>query len=248
MQITHDHTHDHGDNRQAWLKTAILFGLGVYFVWNIASGNLTNYINTRFAWLSYIAAGLFLLLAVSGAWARLRARGGSAPDHDHGPMSWGALALVAAPLILGTLIPSRPLGADAVSGSVSLSAVGATTTFAVNPLERNVLDWLCAFNSAGDYDEIAGQPADIIGFVYMEPDFGAERFMLARFTLSCCVADASAIGVPVAWADASGLRADTWVRVQGEFMVDDFRGERVPVLRASSVEPVEQPAHPYLYP
>ncbi|MFO7322050.1 MAG: TIGR03943 family protein [Chloroflexota bacterium] len=251
MRSTHNH---HGLDRQTLLKTLILFGLGLYFIWNIASGNVVNYINTRFVWLSYVAAVLFLLLALSGAWNLLRSRrhedaGAGDHDHRHGQMSWPVLALVAVPLVLGTLVPSRPLGADAVSGNVSLSVTGATTTdFTIPPLSRNVLDWLRVFSKVSDYDEVAGEPADVIGFVYREPDFGEDRFMVARFTVSCCVADASAIGVPVIWSGTSELQSDDWVRVQGQFVVEEFRGERVPVLKATSVELVEQPAHPYLYP
>ncbi len=270
MQATHTHDHDHDhdeptrlDNLQPWLKMLVLLGLGLYFTWNIASGNLTNYINTRFVWLSYLAAGLFLLLALSSAWTLLRARQHEHHDHDghdhahhdhahnHDRMPWTMLAVVALPLVLGTLVPSRPLGASAVDGSLALSAANTTTTstaFAINPLDRNVLDWLRVFNSVGDYEEVAGEPADVIGFVYREPNFGEQRFMVARFTISCCVADASAIGVPVAWAETESLPADIWVRVQGTFSVDDFRDDRVPVLQATSVEPVDQPQHPYLYP
>ena len=53
-----------------------------------------------------------------------------------------------------------------------------------------------------------GQPADLIGFVYSEPTFGGDHFMVARFAISCCVADASAIGVPVAALDSVSLDFD----------------------------------------
>ena len=271
MQATHTHDHEHDEHHkptrldalQPWLKTLVLLGLGLYFTWNIVSGNLTNYINTRFVWLSYLAAGLFLLLALSSAWSLLRERRHDHDhdhphhdhhhdhDHDHDRMPWTMLAVVALPLVLGTLVPSRPLGASAVDGSLTLTAANTTTTstaFTINPLDRNVLDWLRIFNGVGDYEEVAGEPADVIGFVYREPNFGEQRFMVARFTISCCVADASAIGVPVAWADTDAIQPDTWVRVQGTFAVDDFRSDRVPVLQATSVETVDQPEHPYLYP
>src|SRR5690606_2003718 len=116
--------HEHGDsgNAQLWIKTAILLGLGVYFVYNIISGNLTNYVNERFAWLSYVAAALFLITGLYSLYHLLTAHRGhdhaehehSHEGHHHGQMSWGVLAIVAIPLLLGTLIPSRPLGAEAV--------------------------------------------------------------------------------------------------------------------------------------
>ena len=259
----HDHDHHHAQERlQAWLKAALLLGLGLYFIYNIASGNLANYVNARFGWLSYVAAALFLMLAASSAYDLLKTEKRKHDehhhhehdhdhDHEHGAISWPALAVVAVPLVLGTLIPSRPLGSDAVGGSISLSAVSSTTSvtgFTTNPLERSVLDWLRAFNQSGDTASFNGQSADVIGFVYKEPTFGEDYFMVARFAISCCVADASAIGLPVAWDGSQDLAADTWVRVQGAFQVGDFRGDTVPILHATSVDVVPQPEHPYLYP
>lgn len=254
----HEH-HDHHDGQtetiQLWIKTALLVGLGLYFTYNIASGNLSNYINARFAWLSYVAAALFLLIGLFSAAHLLREHRHNHKhdhhdhDHSHAQISWRSLAIIAVPLVLGTLIPSRPLGAEAVGGSISTTtiALSETQTFSVPPEQRNVLDWLRAFNS-GDYAQFEGQPADLIGFVYTEPGFDEGAFMVARFTISCCVADASAIGVPVAWSDTAALKQGEWVQVKGAFSVANFDGDELPVLQAASVERIAQPEHPYLYP
>ncbi len=271
----HDHEHDHNEHShpvdvQAWFKTAILFGLGVYFSYNIASGNLTNYINVRFAWLSYAAAALFLILGVFGFVTLIREaiadrRHDHIHDHDHdhdhhehdelhvhnhGFVPWPVLILVAIPLAVGVLVPSHPLGAKAVDGNLSISTASTinSTTLTIPPEQRNVLDWLRAFSMSQDMTSFNNQPADVIGFVYTEPTFGVDHFMVARFAISCCVADASAIGVPVLWKDSANLKADTWVRVKGNFQVGAFRNDTVPVLQAATVESVPQPEHPYLYP
>lgn len=263
MQATdhlHDHDHEHNhtrENAQEWIKTAILFALGFYFIYVIASGNLSNYINARFEWLSYVAVGLFLLLGVASALELLRNRGHEHHqhehdhhDHAHGQMSWLGLGIIAIPLVLGTFIPSRPLGSAAVGGSISLNAVSAAGAqpFTTDPLKWNVLDWLRAFNNSGDVESFNGKQADVIGFVYREAAFPDDQFMAARFTISCCVADAGAIGVPVIWDAAADYPADTWVRVQGTWQVGEFRGDTVPILHPTNIEKVDQPEHPYLYP
>lgn len=252
MQATehlHEHEHSH-DHTQDWLKTALLAGLGLYFVYNIVTGNLTNYINVRFAWLAYVAAGVFLLLAVSNAMRLLRphTHGEHDHDHDHGSLSWGMLAIVAIPLVLGTLVPSRPLGAEAIGADINMNAVVGdnVTTFSIAPLDRNVLDWIRAFNSGDDLASFNGQEADVTGFVYRDDTMPENQFLVARFTISCCVADSMAVGLPVVWDEA--LPEDTWVRVMGRFELSDFRGEPRPTLRPTSVDVVEQPEHPYLYP
>ncbi len=237
-----------------WLKTALLFGLALYFIYNIVTGNLSNYINIRFVWLSYVAVALFGLLAAANAYRLLR---GTPPEQSpyrlnmtHTRISWSVLAITAIPLVLGTLIPSRPLGAAAISGdsfnTSALASADNATMFTIAPLDRNILDWIRVFNASDDLMAFNGQEADIIGFVYRDDTFGENQFLAARFTISCCVADSTAIGLPVLWADP--IPEDTWVRVYGTFQLQDFRGEQRPILQPISVDVIEQPEHPYLYP
>jgi uncharacterized repeat protein (TIGR03943 family) len=240
----------------AWGKTIVLLGLGIYFISTIVSGNLNNYINLRFAWLSYLAAGLFLLLGAFSLVTALRPpqRAPFAGDPTHVQAGWGIIAIIAVPLVLGTLIPSQPLGVDAVGGiditgsAAQVSAGNAATTFTINPLDRNVLDWLRVFNQTADPAALNGEPVDVIGFVYVEPGYPDNQFMTARFTISCCVADANAIGLPVQWADAPALAQGQWVRVTGTMQTGEFQGKSTPIVVADHIELIEQPKNPYLYP
>jgi uncharacterized repeat protein (TIGR03943 family) len=244
-----------GKRLQAWAKAVLLIGLCLYFAWVIASGNLANYINARFAWLSYVAVAIFALLGAWQAWQLLRRA--NADDSampalaSHGrDISWGTLAVIAIPLLLGTLVPSRPLGVEAIGGNIAITNAAAANVaeFTIDPLQRNILDWLRVFNTTTDFHELDGERADLTGFVYREPTFGEDQFMIARYSVSCCVADASALGVPVAYADAAALEPGQWVRVLGAFQVGNFRDNLLPILQVESVELIEQPQHPYLYP
>ncbi len=233
-----------------WAKSVVLVALGVFFIYSIASGNLTNYINQRFAWLSYVAAGLFLLLGIANTIDILMHRDYAMLDRSHAPITWTVIAVVAVPLVLGVLVPSRPLGSAAAQGGISLSAASVTkaTTFTTDPLKWNVLDWLRAFNMSDDITSFNGKEANVIGFVYREGTFAENEFMLARFTVSCCVADASALGLPVTSDQASQFPADTWVQIKGTLKVGKFKGDNWPILQAVSIEKIAQPEHPYLYP
>ena len=106
-----------------------------------------------------------------------------------------------------------------------------------------------AFNESDNADEFNGQLADLIGFVYRDIRFKDKPlFMVARFTVACCVADASAIGVTVQSNDAAKFTPDSWVHVKGKFQTQTQDGQKTPVLIADSIEPTNQPEHPYLYP
>jgi putative membrane protein len=261
-----------------WIQSLILLFLGLYFLDNMLSGRIYFYINERFGWLSWIATGIFLILGIVGVEELLRERrteqvahehhdhehehdhehalANAHEGHNHGQApSWPVLAVLALPLLLGLTVPAKPLGASAIgtSGvSTSFSAIqgaGSTTQLSIASTDRNVLDWVRAFNSTSNVEEFNGQQADLIGFVYRDVRLAdnSGMFMIAPFTVSCCVADASAIGVFAQADDAAKLPQDGWVHVKGSFKVQDLEGERTPILVAQSVEPTTQPEHPYLY-
>ena len=237
----------HAD-RIAWAKTAILLGMGLYFGWLIFSGNLTNYINQRFAWLVVVGAAVFILLALVNLLSNLR--GADDDCHQHYQIGWDIVFIVATPLLLALIVPSRSLGIEAVNGGISLSPVGVASqaAFLRSPLDRNILDWLREFDRAASPAAFNGTPADVTGFVYREPAFAEDTFMLSRFTMSCCVADAFPIGMPVSAPEAAGFAAGVWLRVRGELKAAAFDGDAMPVLFADSIAEVDVPPQPYLYP
>lgn len=232
----------------AWAKTIILLGMGLYFSWLLISGNLAFYINQRFAWLVVVGAVIFILLALVNIYSGLRA--GDGCQHQHFQIGWDILLIVSLPLLLALIVPARSLGIEAVSGGISLSPVGVASqsAFQRSPLDRNILDWLREFERAASPAAFNGTAADVIGFVYREPGFAQDSFMLSRFTMSCCVADAFPIGMPVSAPESSDFAAGVWLRARGVLRAADFDGDFLPVLFADSLEPIPEPRQPYLYP
>jgi uncharacterized repeat protein (TIGR03943 family) len=256
------------------VQALILAALGLFFLQKIWSGTLFWYINQRFFILTLLAGAGFLALAqvISG----VRVRGKAAPirvkplpDHDgrdhahacppthphtHSSLSPWALLLVALPVILGVLVPARPLGSSALANK-GLNAAAPLTASAgdparldIAPAERTVLDWVRAFNYEADPTVFAGQPADVIGFVFHDSRLGQTQFFAGRFAVSCCVADAAGIAVVVEWPEATALVDNSWVRVQGSVQVAELEGKAAPMIVAEAVTNVPAPDQPYLYP
>lgn len=235
---------------QRFIKTLLLALMGIFLYTRLYNGTILYYINQRFVTLTWLAAVGLVLVAVS-YYRRLQ----DEHTHEH-DLSWVGLVIVALPMVLGWIVPARPLGAAAIGnreinigvggGISSVAAPGGNST-SVTIGEKNILDWLGAFQRASDPAIFTGQEAHIIGFVYRDERFGTEQFMVGRFTVSCCVADAAPIGLIVHWPDSADLPADQWVDVTGHFEVGTFNGITIPILVADQVEPTEAPAQPYLY-
>jgi putative membrane protein len=238
-------------------KALALIGLGLFLYSRIYNGTLFYYISERFAWLTLLAAIGFIIV---GASYRYRAAQADPHEHDHaghqhGNLSWGGLLLVALPVILGLVVPPKPLGAAAMSnreisvGSVSSATAPKTSQLISRPAsEKNVLDWLIDFRLSQDPAAFASQEAKVIGFVYRDERFGGNQFMVSRFVVSCCAADAAPLGLVVHWPKTTALTSDQWVEVSGRFQAGEFDGEPMPILIADNVAPTEIPDQPYLYP
>lgn len=240
------------------LRALLLILMALFFAEKFWSGKLYYYIGPRFAWLAIVAVGLLIVLA--GAYNLVEDKSdhdhtdhADHADHHHPKSSWWPLIIAAIPIVLGVVVPARPLGASAVDsrGVATDLAIASGTSgneLTIVPSERNILDWVRVMNTITDPAELNGQEADVVGFVYRDPRFEDNQFMVGRFTLTCCVADALAIGVVVQTESTFSLEDDTWVRVSGTFSEGALADQEMPVLLANSIERVQEPEQPYLYP
>lgn len=241
------------------LQAAILFGLGAFLLFKIGSGTLYFYINQRFLWIVALGGLTFWILAFY-SWPR-RTEHEHSPDPEHGfddhlhaQGSRWTLVVLAVPLVLGFLVPSRPLDSSALESrgftTNAISSVGGQQNVQLNQPsdQRTVLDWVRAFNFASDPSTYDGETADVIGFVYHDDRLPKNQFLVGRFAVSCCVADAFAIGVIVETNESKDWASNQWVHVVGSMQVGSLDGSVVPLIVAQSIKEVPVPPQPYLFP
>ncbi len=245
------------------IQGLILAGWGVFILQKIVSGNYLLYINRRYVGLILAAALVFLVLALAVVGVRIINRKTQEHLHEHHhtdhdganpPPTWGLL-LLAVPLLLGTLIPPRPLSSTVmanrgVNAAAPLSRLrgGSTASVSLASNEKTVLDWVGDFSSSSDTNSFQGQSADVTGFVYHDPRMTKTQFFVGRFVITCCVADAVALGIVVDSADAAKFPDNSWVEVQGSIYSADVGGQKLPGITASDVKPMPTPKQPYLFP
>lgn len=164
-----------------------------------------------------------------------------------------ALAFVLIPIMLGLAVSPRPLDANAIGTRISslnrIAQRPAGNTAAMNTSQDttlwNLYDWAVAMSI--DTAPLIDKPVLVEGFVVRPPDIphADNEFMLARYVLTCCTADAGGVGMPVRWHGAAQLTNDQWVRVNGT-IARDANGLLVVVAR--TITPIEIPRKPYLSP
>ena len=237
----------------------LLFGLCLFFVFKAINGQLTWYINVRFIPLTILGM-IFLGVLVQTVFSEIRRSRKHEEEHpehhhehDHAP-SAANLWFMLIPLVIGLLIPARPLDSSAFStkgfntSAPLVSSDSSAQIFETESEERNILDWLKIFNFETDVTQFIGQKASVVGFVYFDETLEKNQFFVSRFVVSCCAADGFAIAMPVLWEDAATLQQDAWVVVQGTIDTVDLNGQRTPMILAEAINTTDIPAQPYLFP
>ncbi|UYP07415.1 TIGR03943 family putative permease subunit [Priestia megaterium] len=96
-------------------------------------------------------------------------------------------------------------------------------------------------------NQFIGKKVEVNGFVYREKGFKDNQFVVARFGISCCAADASVYGLLSTLENASTLKKDTWVHIKGIIQKTTYNGENVPYIQVQQIESIDQPDNPYVY-
>ena len=89
------------------LKALLLLALALFLYTRLAGGTLFFYINQRF--MVYTVLAIVGLVAVAISY---RATTGNVDGeaHSHHAVTWGGLALVLLPVVLGVFVPPQPFG------------------------------------------------------------------------------------------------------------------------------------------
>ena len=107
--------------------------------------------------------------------------------------------------------------------------------------------WLTELYSAPENYE--GYQISIKGFVFRDPKTMQDNeFVPARLAMSCCVADLTTCGIVCRYAEASQLKADTWVTVEGVIHREKYQDDYEPVITATGISAAEKPKEEYIYP
>ncbi|WP_175990414.1 TIGR03943 family putative permease subunit [Bacillus sp. Marseille-Q1617] len=95
-------------------------------------------------------------------------------------------------------------------------------------------------------DQYAGKEIQLTGFVYKDEGFAQDEIVVSRFTVTCCVADASVYGILARDEELGKLEPDTWINISGIIGKTDFNGSQMPVIKNPVFEKIDPPDNPYV--
>ncbi|MEU0407818.1 TIGR03943 family protein [Streptomyces griseorubiginosus] len=220
-------------------------------------------------YLRYVQAGLRPYLVASGgvlvllgAVMAVVRRTGREADHaegrqelaeaDHGHRHGGAgpriAWLLTLPALALLLFPPPALGSYSAAREAAQRAAQGVGTFPALPAGNPVVLTLGEFSSRAVYDSgrsLRGRTVRMTGFVTHGDD---GTWYLTRLSVTCCAADATTSKVEVRGAEDGAPPVDTWVTVTGTWHPKGRLGTDSawpPVVDASAVRRVVQPADPY---
>ncbi len=209
----------------------LLIVWGWMVLWSVLSGRLDLLLRGVFHSLVG-ASGAVLLAAGVLLLVRHRRR------RDITRWPW----LVSATLgCLVLMIPPNPSFSDLASNRPQGLPEPAELVFVLPPEQRSLTEWVRLLRSQPDPQLVDGNPVNISGFVWTQPEGPP---LIARLTVRCCLADATPSGLAVAWPADTEPKANQWLAIQGRMTIGTRKGEPTAVVAPTLIKPIPRPERP----
>lgn len=221
---------------------AIVLGAWAALFWFLlVSGRDAYYLSTRTEWVVPVAAVLLSAATVG----RLVSAKATSPEALR-RRELGFMVAMVVPVVLVLALPPATLGsfsADKRAGFGGGSIAASAGDIASG--ELTLVDVAAAQTSPEGERALtrrAGESVAFVGFVTRYPDTPADEFLLTRYVVSCCVADATVAQVRVVNTIPGTFEDGDWVEITGTI----FPIGREVIVNAVGVAGVERPERPYL--
>lgn len=159
--------------------------------------------------------------------------------------AWIKAAILIVPVVFLWTIYGHSLGTDAFANRLLQTGRNVplnTANLAKTPSETrsgNTTTLLDLILYAETYN---GKPVVVEGMVYRGAKVEKNSFMLFRFAVTCCAADALPFSIRVKTPIDENLPNDTWVRVEGRFNLETIHDKQASSIEADKVLQIPTPA------
>ncbi|MDQ6673118.1 MAG: TIGR03943 family protein [Chloroflexota bacterium] len=235
------------------VRGLLLLALASLIAKLLVSGQMAMYMSPA---LNPLTGGTGVVIAGMGVYelwlgGRTRAAVGTGA---HGSLADQALTylLVLVPVGLGLVTVPRALDSTALGGQdvsrvvIAFSPIPVASS--VGPPAQPIEDVAGLFKylrTAGEGG--VGQPVHLVGMVARGDSLSSDQFVLLRYAIVHCVADAQPIGLLVRMPPAAAdLTTNGWVEIDGTLESTEKGGAHLIGVLANRVAPADEPPEPYL--
>jgi putative membrane protein len=110
---------------------------------------------------------------------------------------------------------------------------------------QNYLDRLTTIQLHEEH--LKGKQIRTVGFVYRTDNMPKDLFLVGRYAMTCCAADASVTGFFAKVPQPDQWKEGTWIEVEGTLGFTEVENSRVPMVKSSAVKKVKPLKDPYIY-
>lgn len=255
-----------GINLEAFCKVTILLGLSYYFFQTAYTGRALLYVHPKMLVFVYFGAAAMAFMALMSAGELFKI-----PRQN---MRVFPYALFLLTLVLALGLPPVTLGSGTLAGrNVDLGqrepaqdreasspppgdgqegSPDSSPGEGLEPVDgrifmdqQNFMSWI--FKVYTYTSSYVGNEIIVTGFVHRVEEYAEDEFVIARFVMSCCIADMQIAGILCRFEDASRWPTDTWVRVKGTLIEGEYGGHTSPIIVSVEVTEEERPYVEYVY-
>jgi putative membrane protein len=227
------------------LQYLTLLILGIYILALYFTNRLTLLIHERYVIFTALGGAILTVVAIFGLFNLYKSK----PKLGN---NFGDELFVSIIILLICFVPLKSLSSQSFNlrsstNTVKLSEADKTNIeskikFEIDTNKFSLYDWVKA-KSINDNNLFKDKEFTAIGFI---SPAGNNRFTLSRFILSCCVVDATPVGVLVEYNYSSLYSANDWVEIQGKFTLKTINDKQEPVVIPTKITKVNQPENVYL--
>lgn len=233
---------------KSWSPVRVLSALTLaawagLFWFLIITDRTSFYLSSRTSWVVPMGA---VVLTIAAAGRLLSSRVENPEPLKRKEVA--GLALIMVPVVTVVALPAASLDSFAAARRSSLTSgsfVSSAEDIATG--ELTLIDVSGATRSREAMRALvqrAGEQVSFTGFVTKDETTPPNEFVLTRFLISCCVADALSANVRIVGATPGEFKEDDWVRVEGAM----YPLGREVIVDASEIVGVPRPEDPYLNP
>jgi len=212
--------------------------LNAYY-WLLKGGRYKAFIQPKF-WPLLILALLLLLAFTAVFVSQISLKSRISLKFD----VWAKAAILMMPVCFLLTLYGRSLGTDAFSKRAfnpGQIVIQGDANELKSPSGPSTAQGTSLLNLLADAEKFDGKRVTAEGMVYRSVTSGENTFMLFRFAVVCCAADALPLSVTVKHTATEALNNDTWVRVGGIFSIETSKGKQMASIAADSVESIPPP-------